>query len=100
MAQDAAAVPPKGLFDVGLRDFLLGLLMALFPHFIAIGKFLIGEDHWPSWPEWQPYAEMSFLTFMTYIGKNFLTNNEGQMFKADAPTVTVGSEQLKEELKK
>lgn len=96
--QTTSTIPPKGLFTLKGKDFVNGLIVALFPHALAIGKFLINSDHWPTWVEWQPYIEMSYLAFGTYIGKNFFTNNAGQLFKEDQPVVTVGEDELKKEL--
>lgn len=98
MAQDANTVPPKGYGSLSGKDFWKGALVVAFPHLVAMATFLIKQDHWPTWPEWQPYVEISVLTFLTYIGKNFATNNTGQLFTKDKPTVKVDADKLKQAL--
>lgn len=94
--QIASTVPPKGLFNLQGSDFLKGLGIALFGNITAIIIFLIRQDHWPAWVEWQPYIEVTVTTFLGYIGKNYFTNNSGQMFTSDKPIVHVDAVELQD----
>ncbi len=94
MTQEAQTVPPKGLYTLQVSDFVKGLGFVLFGNLAAALIFLIRQDHWPSWVEWQPYAESALTVFLAYIGKNFFTNNVGEVFTQDKPVVKVDIETL------
>lgn len=94
MGETATTIPPKGLGSISLRDFWKGALVTVFGHLVAMIIFLIRQDHWPTWVQWQPYVEVTVYTFLVYLGKNLGTNNVGELFTRDKPTVTVSAPEL------
>lgn len=96
MSETSNTIPPKGYNNLTGRDLWMGALMTVFPHIVALIIFALRQDTWPSWPEWRPYVEISVVTFLTYIGKNWKTNNVGQLFTDDKPTTMVSTKGLKE----
>lgn len=94
MGETANTIPPKGLFSIKGSDWVKGIGIVLFGNITVMILFLIEQDHWPSWVEWQPYIKMTVSTLLGYIGKNFFTNNTGQLFTADKPTTTVPTKEL------
>lgn len=96
MGETANTIPPKGLYTLQGSDFVKGLSYIIFGIVTGMILFALGRDHWPTWAEWRPVIYTSATTLFGYIGKNYFTNNVGQVFKPDQPVTTVPTKELEE----
>lgn len=94
MSEQSTSIPQKGMWTIKAMDWVKGLGIALFGNIAAMGIYLVKQDHWPTYEEWQPYIVITVTTFFAYIGKNFTTNNVGNLFQKDQPVVHVNAEKL------
>ncbi len=100
MGQTTASIPPKGYKSLQGSDFAKGIGTILFGSVTAIILFALGQDHFPNWVELRPFVLSGATTLFGYISKNYFTNNEGKMFKDDAPTTTVSTPALEAVIEK
>jgi len=94
MGETSNTIPPKGYLNLHISDFTKGLGYILFGAISGIILYALSLDHFPTWPELRPIVLTSATTLFGYIGKNFFTNNEGKLFKADSETVIVPAKEL------
>ncbi len=95
MSQQGTTIPPKGLWTLKAQDFIKGLWLAIGSSVLAFG-YAIVQNHWHmlSFVQSEPYINTIAAGFLAYIGKNFASNNVGQLFKADKPVVHVDVQEL------
>lgn len=96
MPELSTTVPPKGLGNLRLADFIKGAALSCSAQLLAMLDFWFRADHFPAYTEWQPYIKATIYFFVLYLFKNFGTNNVGQFLKADKPIVHVDKEQLEQ----
>ena len=94
MSETANTIPPKGYMSLKGSDFVKGLSYILFGAVSSMIIYALSQDHFPTWPELRPIVLTAFTTLSGYIGKNYFTNNEGEVFKKDSPVVTVSASKL------
>ncbi len=94
MGQTATTIPPSGIGKLQFQDFLRGLVKSTSGLLIGLVIKFIQDKHLPPYSEIEPLLEATAYFFMGYIGINAATNNEGKMFKSDAPVVTVSAKEL------
>jgi hypothetical protein len=96
MSQTANSIPPKGgLWKLQASDWVKGLWLTIGGGVLALLKFLVTAHHLPTMNELWPYIDTISGMFILYIGKNWATNNVGQLGKADQPVMLVDKDHLK-----
>lgn len=95
MSQNATTIPPKGLWKIKGQDFIKGLWLAIGSSVLAFG-YAITQNHWHmlTFLQSEPYLNTIAAGFVAYIGKNWASNNVGQLFTSDKPVVHVDVKEL------
>ena len=85
---------PSGIGTLNWRDAGRGALLAAFTALLTGLYDLIssGSMGW-DWTTFKPIVLSSIGAFVAYLLKNLITNNTGQLGKADKETVLVSKEQ-------
>ena len=100
MGETINTIPPSGYKSLQGSDFTKGLGYILFGSISGIVLYALSQDHFPTWIELKPFVLSAATTLFGYIGKNYFTNNEGKMFKEDAPTTVVSAPALEKVVEK
>ena len=94
MAQDAATIPPRGLGQLQISDFLKSLLLAALTN-VLLGLYtIIQSGNFPTHADWIIMLKSTIAIVISYLLKNLGTNNTGQLLKKDQPVVTVSAKEL------
>lgn len=94
MSETANTIPPSGIGKLQWSDFLKSVGLAVATNALMSLYTLIQSGSWPTKEDWMDILQTSVAFMISYIVKNLLTNNVGDMFKKDEPTVTVSAKKL------
>lgn len=88
-------MPPKGFGTVDFwKDLGKGAFIAVITNILLGIYAIVQTNQFPSSEEWATMIKSTLAILIAYFIKNLGTNNVGQMFTADKPTVTVGAKEL------
>lgn len=94
MSENASTIPPGGIWSLKSSDLWKGLIKAMAGLLVATILGSLRERQLPDWDKIVDLIEYALYFIVGYLGINFSTNNNGQLFKANQPTVTVGAKEL------
>lgn len=95
MGEQANTIPPKGLGTVDFwKDLGKGAFIAALTN-ILLGLYtIIQSGNFPNHEDWITMIKSTLAILLAYFIKNLSTNNTGEMFTKDKPTVTVSAKEL------
>lgn len=99
MSDSTTSVPPSGIGQLRWSDLWKGLIKSCSGLLVGVLIKCLQEKTIPTYGQIEPLLEAGVYFLVGYLGINAATNNEGKLFKADAPTVTVSKEVLDEKTK-
>lgn len=94
MAETSNQIPPSGIGKLKWSDVWKGLIKSIAGLFVGVIVKIIHERELPEYSEIAPILEAAFYFLIGYLGVNAGTNNTGQLFRKDQPTVTVPAKEL------
>lgn len=96
MAETTTSIPPSGFGKLQWSDLWKGLIKSCSGLLLGLLIKTLQDKQWPTYDQIEPLLEACIYFLFGYLGINAATNNEGKLFKKDAPFVTVSAEKLKE----
>lgn len=96
MGETTTPLPPRGLGNVQWSDVLKGFVKVAGGLILALVLTTLRNKAWPTYEQIEPILEVGATFFLSYLGINAATNNVGQIFKKDQPTVPIGVDKLKD----
>ena len=73
----------SGLFTLGVKDFIKGLIMAIIGAIAAVVQTSIEAGNLNF--DWKYMGKLALITGLSYLLKNFVTNNKDQILTKDVP---------------
>lgn len=94
MGETSNTMPPGGIGKLQWSDLLKSIGLAVATNALMSLYSIIDSGAFPTKEDWFDILRTSLAFMISYILKNLLTNNTGQMFSKDQPTVTVPAKEL------
>lgn len=94
MGETSNTVPPGGIGKLQWSDLWKGLIKGMAGLLVATILGSLRTRNLPDWDKIVDLIEYAFYFIIGYLGINAGTNNTGQLFKANQPTVTVPAKEL------
>jgi uncharacterized protein YacL len=94
-------IPPAGLWSLKLGDIWKGLLKSCGGLLVGLlMKMIQNKFQLPTYEEVIPLLEATAYFFVGYLGINYASNNVGEPFTKNKPTVVVEQKKLEEKEEK
>jgi hypothetical protein len=100
MSETASSIPPSGLGSLKWSDLWKGLIKTVSGLLVGLIIKTIQDGELPTYAEISPLLEACVYFIVGYLGINAGTNNVGQLFTKNKPTVKVPAKELDEVLDK
>jgi len=100
MGDSTSRVPPSGIGQLRWSDLWKGLIKSVSGLLVGLLIKTIHDKQLPTYGEIEPLLEATVYFLIGYLGINAGTNNVGQLFKSNQPTVTVPAKELEKVIDK
>lgn len=94
MGDAASTIPPGGIGKLQWSDLWKGIIKSISGLLVGVIIQMIDDGRLPTYAEIAPLLKATVYFLVGYLGINAGTNNIGQLFTRDKPTVTVGAKEL------